>query len=93
VTITRIVSGALSGTAASLMPVDPKHGIHSTLAREDWIYEIRQPLPAEQGWEAEIRRAPRQSWRPGSAGPFYVVAAGSPEVALREARDFVTRHG
>ncbi len=43
--------------------------------------------------EAEIRRAPRQSWRPGSAGPFFVVAAPSREIALREAREFVTRHG
>src|SRR5262245_15540379 len=75
VTITRIVSGALRSEPASLMPVDPKHGIHSTLAREEWVYEIRQPVPAGQGWEAEIRRAPRQSWRPGSAGPFFVVAA------------------
>jgi hypothetical protein len=93
VTITRIVSGALLSASASLMPVDPKHGIHSTLAREEWVYEIRQPVPAGQGWEAEIRRAPRQSWRPGSAGPFFVVAAPSPEVALREARAFVDRNG
>jgi CheY-like chemotaxis protein len=93
VTITRIVCGALRPTASRLVIPDPTYGIHSTLAREEWVYEIRQPVQAEQGWEAEIRRAPRQSWRPGSAGPFFVVAAPSPETALREARDFVTRHG
>jgi CheY-like chemotaxis protein len=93
VTITRIVSGALRPAPSRLVVPDPTHGIHSTLAREEWVYEIRQPVQAEQGWEAEIRRAPRQSWRPGSAGPFFVVAAPSPEIALREAREFVTRHG
>ena len=63
------------------------------MCREEWVYEIREPVQGEQGWEAEIRRAPRESWRPGGAGPFFVVAAASPEVALREAREFVGRHG
>jgi len=93
VTITRIVSGALRPPPSRLVVPDPAHGIHSTLCREEWVYEIREPIQAELGWEAEIRRAPRQSWRPGSAGPFFVVAAASPEIALREAREFVARHG
>ena len=93
VTITRIVSGALHPLPSRLVVPDPAHGIHSTLCREEWVYEIRDPIQAELGWEAEIRRAPRQSWRPGSAGPFFVVAAPSPEIALREAREFVARHG
>jgi CheY-like chemotaxis protein len=92
-TITRIVSGALRPAPSRLVVPDPTHGIHSTVCREEWVYEICHPVQGEQGWEAEIRRAPRQSWRPGSAGPFFVVAAPSPEVALREAREFVVRHG
>lgn len=66
-------------------------GIYSTLAREEWVYEILEPLPYEGTWEAEIRRAPRRSWRPGSAGPFYVVEGRSREGALHAARDFVLR--
>jgi hypothetical protein len=57
------------------------------------VYEIREPVESEQGWEAEIRRAPRETWRPGIAGPFFVVAAASPAIALREARAFVGRQG
>jgi hypothetical protein len=55
------------------------------------VYEIREPVEGEQGWEAEIRRAPRETWRPGIAGPFFVVAAASAAIALREAREFVGR--
>ncbi len=68
-------------------------GIHSTIKRETWIYEILAPSPSRQGWQAEIRRAPREKWRPGEAGPFYVVESVSPEGALRAARDFVRQRG
>lgn len=67
--------------------------IHSTIGRTPWIYELLEPVPAPEGWMVEIRRAPRDRWRPGSAGPFYVVAADSRGAALEEARAFVRRHG
>lgn len=68
-------------------------GIHSTIKRETWIYEIQVPVASRQGWQAEIRRAPRDQWRPGEAGPFYVVQGDTPEHALRAARDFVRARG
>ena len=92
-TLSLIVSGAVRLAASALMLPDQKYGIHSTVCRDEWVYEIREPVPAMQGWQAEIRRAPRDHWRPGTAGPFFVVAAPSPEVALREAREFVGRQG
>ena len=67
--------------------------IHSTLRREFWVYEILKPIPGPDGWQAEIRRAPREAWRPGSTGPFYVVLGRSPEDALVQARGFIQRHG
>ncbi len=67
--------------------------IHSTMRRDFWVYEILEPVASPDGWQAEIRRAPRDSWRPGSGGPFYVVLGRSPEDALAEARGFVQRHG
>jgi CheY-like chemotaxis protein len=70
---------------------DAPHGIHSTVRREDWVYEILVPVARAAGFVAEIRRAPRESWRPGLSGPFYVVEGASPENALRQARDFVAR--
>ena len=91
-TISLVVSGALRAAPRPVLP-DQTHGIHSTVCREEWVYEIHEPISDGQGWQAEIRRAPRESWRPGVAGPFFVVAAGTPDVALREARDFVSRHG
>jgi CheY-like chemotaxis protein len=72
---------------------DVSHGIHSTVRREEWVYEILVPVAREVGWLAEIRRGPRESWRPGLSGPFYVVEGSSPENALRQARDFVARQG
>ena len=72
---------------------DTTHGIHSTVRREAWVYEILEPVRRDETWHAEIRRAPREAWRPGEAGPFYVVEGPSPEKALREARDFLVRHG
>jgi CheY-like chemotaxis protein len=75
-----------------LLP-DDAHGIHSTVRREAWVYEILEPVRRDETWHAEIRRAPRDAWRPGESGPFYVVEGSSPEKALREARDFLVRHG
>ena len=45
----------------------------------------------EGGFLAEIRRGPREGWRPGASGPYYVVEAASPEAAVRAARAFVNR--
>ncbi len=89
------ILGALVGRRLPLFgaPRPPAHGIHSTVRREDWVYEILEPVPRHSGWPAEIRRAARAGWRPGVAGPFFVVEAGSPEGALRAARDFLVRHG
>jgi len=79
--------------AAFPLPVADRLGaIHSTLKRDQWIYEIRQPVRQPGGWHVEIRRAPRENWRPGSSGPFYVVEGGSAREALDAARDFLHRH-
>jgi len=72
---------------------DATHGIHSTVRRAAWVYEILEPIRRDDTWHAEIRRAPREAWRPGEAGPFYVVEGASPEKALREAREFLVRLG
>ena len=64
-------------------------GIHATVRSATWIYEILEPVAYEAGWLVEIRRGPREGWRPGVAGPHYVVEGPSPEVALRAAREFV----
>lgn len=87
--------GALVGRRLPLFPYarDLSHGIHSTVRRDEWVYEILDPVPRDTGWQAEIRRATRVGWRPGIAGPFFVVEAGSPEGALRAARDFLVRYG
>ncbi len=67
--------------------------LHSTIKHDGWIYEILSPRPSRQGWQAEVRRAQREHWRPGEAGPFYVVEGDTPEAALRAARDFVRARG
>jgi CheY-like chemotaxis protein len=67
--------------------------IHSTLRRERWVYEILEPTPHADGWQSEIRRAPREDWRPGRAGPFYVVEGRSRGEALAQARAFILRRG
>ena len=81
------------GLVPPALPPDTAHGIHSTVRREAWVYEILEPVRHDETWHAEIRRAPREAWRPGEAGPFYVVEGPSPEKALREARDFLVRLG
>jgi CheY-like chemotaxis protein len=72
---------------------DGRYAIHSTLRREGWIYEILEPVSSGDEWQVEIRRAPRESWRPGHGGPYYVVSGVSRAVALETAREFVARHG
>jgi CheY-like chemotaxis protein len=67
--------------------------IHSTLRRDESIYEVTEPARTDSGFLVEIRRAAREGWRAGHASPFYVVESGSPEGALEAARDFVLRHG
>lgn len=71
---------------------DTSLGIHSTIRRQDWVYEIMEPVQHEAAWQAEIRRAPRRTWRPGLSGPFYVVEGRSRESVLREAKNFLARH-
>ena len=67
--------------------------IHSTLRRDEWIYELSDPARTESGFLVEIRRGSREGWRPGRASPFYVVEEPSPEAALEVARAFVHSHG
>jgi CheY-like chemotaxis protein len=67
--------------------------IHSTLRRDAWIYEITEPARTESGFLVEVRRAPREGWRPGQTSPFYVVQGESAREALEAAREFVRRHG
>jgi CheY-like chemotaxis protein len=66
--------------------------IHSTVRRDEWIYEILQPVQAGPGWQVEIHREARDQWRPGTGGPFYVVEGKTPEEALHAARDFLRTH-
>jgi len=79
-------------------PLEPKslwapEAIHSTLRRDEWIYEITEPARTESGFLVEVRRALRIGWRPGQASPFYVVQGESARGALDTAREFVRRHG
>jgi hypothetical protein len=67
--------------------------IHSTLRRDEWIYELTEPARMESGFLVEIRRAALAGWRPGQASPFYVVQGDSAPDALDAAREFVRRHG
>jgi hypothetical protein len=84
---------ARGGRPTAAKTPDATHGIHSTVRREAWVYEILEPVRRDETWQAEIRRAPREAWRPGEAGPFYVVEGASPEKALREAKEFLVRRG
>jgi CheY-like chemotaxis protein len=80
-------------TAAALPPPDRDLGIHSTIRRDNWVYEILQPMHKSQVWQVEIRRGGREDWRPGESGPFYVVEGESEDEALQHALDFVRMHG
>jgi CheY-like chemotaxis protein len=72
--------------------VAPRPLIRATIRLGPWIYEIVEPAPYESGFLVEIRRAPREGWRPGLSGPFYVVEGPSEEAALRAAREFVHKN-
>ncbi len=87
---------ALAAFLVAGAPVEPAasvHAIRSTVRRGEWVYEVLSPQATAQGWQAEIRRAPRDLWRPGIAGPFYVVSGVSAEETLQAARAFIERHG
>jgi CheY-like chemotaxis protein len=73
-------------------PLWAPDAVHSTVRREDWIYELTDPLRYEGGFLVEIRRALRGDWRPGSS-PFYVVQGATAAAALEAARSFVQEHG
>jgi CheY-like chemotaxis protein len=74
-------------------PLWAPDAIHSTMRRDEWIYELTDPLRYEGGFLVEIRRAPRGEWRPGGSSPFYVVQGPTAEAALDAARAFVSEHG
>jgi CheY-like chemotaxis protein len=65
--------------------------IHSTLRRDAWLYEVTEPARTESGFLVEIRRAPREGWRPGRSNPFFVVQGESAREAIDAAREFVRR--
>ncbi len=67
--------------------------IHSTLRRDDWIYEISEPARTESGFLVEIRRGTRRDWRPGRGAPFHLVQAEEAGEAIAVACAFVRRHG
>ena len=69
------------------------NAIHSTLRKDDWIYELSDPVRTDCGFLVEIRRASREDWRAGRGSPYYVVADATPQSALAAARGFVFRHG
>ncbi|HVR71700.1 MAG TPA: PilZ domain-containing protein [Vicinamibacteria bacterium] len=68
---------------------DPSHGIHCTLRRDEWIYEILEPVRFGAGWRTEIRRGPRRMWRPGVAVAISVVDGASREGVIERARALV----
>jgi DNA-binding response OmpR family regulator len=86
-----IAAVVAQGAVQILPPRADTKSIHSTVRREAWVYEILEPKPYAEGWQAEIRRAPREMWRAGTAGPFYVVEGATREAALEEAREFLAR--
>jgi CheY-like chemotaxis protein len=67
--------------------------IHSTLRRDDWIYEVTEPARTEAGFLVEVRRARRDGWRPGRSSPFFVVRGDSAQATLDAAREFVRANG
>jgi CheY-like chemotaxis protein len=72
--------------------VAPRPLIRATVRLGPWIYEIVEPAPYASGFLVEIRRGPREGWRPGLSGPFYVVEGPSEAAALRAAREFVHKN-
>lgn len=67
--------------------------IHSTMRRDEWIYEITEPARTESGFLVEIRRASQADWRPGRSSPYSVVRADDPKAAIEAARAFVRQNG
>jgi CheY-like chemotaxis protein len=85
--LTRLISQ--EGLIPQRRAKDGDFGIHSTLRRETWIFEILQPVPHGAGFHVEIHRSHRDFWRPGQAGPFYVVEGPTAQDAIAQARAFV----
>jgi CheY-like chemotaxis protein len=87
------IDGLISKVASlsALQPEGAPARIQATVRLGAWIYEILEAVPYAAGYLVEIRRGPREGWRPGLSGPYYVVEGRSPEVALRAARDFLGR--
>ncbi|HEY6555090.1 MAG TPA: PilZ domain-containing protein [Vicinamibacteria bacterium] len=73
-------------------PEGPASRIVATVRHSAWIYEIVEPTPYATGFLVEIRRGAREGWRPGAAGPYFVVEGVSAEAAMKSAREFVARH-
>lgn len=78
---------------ASAVPAALAGPVRFTVRRDTWVYDVLEPVSADGRWQVEIRRSPREAWRPGEGGPFYVVASDSAEGAVAEARAFLHRHG
>jgi CheY-like chemotaxis protein len=78
---------------ALLTPEQTAARIRGTIRNDSWIYEIVEPVRHAGRWQVEIRRGPREGWRPGFSEAVYVVEGQSPESALRAAKEYVARHG
>jgi hypothetical protein len=78
-----LVARHLPPPPLSVPPPDgPAARVVVTVRHASWIYELVEP----------IRRGPREGWRPGAAGPYFVVEGVSAESAMKAAREFVARH-
>jgi len=84
-----IISSLVSKGGISTLPGEGPPRIRTTVQQESWVYEILDPVHQTHGWQVEIRRAPREQWRPGRGSPFYVVVGSSPEAASAKVRAFV----
>jgi CheY-like chemotaxis protein len=87
------IDGLISkvATLSTHEPDEAPARIQATVRQGAWIYEILEAVPYAAGYLVEIRRGPREGWRPGLSGPYYVVEGRSPEIALRAAREFLGR--
>ena len=81
------------GPSEPSRPLWAPGAIHSTVRRDEWIYELTEPRGSRSGFLVEIRRAAREDWRPGGSSPFYVVQGATAIAALDTARSFVREHG
>ena len=81
---------ARAGARASGLP----SAIHSTLRRDEWIYEITEPARTDSGFLVEVRRARPRGLAPRAGEPLLRRAGRtSARAALDTAREFVRRHG